>query len=138
MKNIGGDIDTKYFEHSENRDILLRWQVEPNTEAIRQSLDPDIYEYFSHLLSFSNRFPPSLGKEKKEREHALSDCINRLQERYFKNLEVKKKLILAEEMETGDAEMQLVKLMEHGINESQQLHDIFLKRGRLFSRTKGD
>jgi hypothetical protein len=86
------------------------------------------------LLSFASRFPPSLGKEKKERERALNDCINRLQERYFKNLEVKKKLILAEEK----SETQLAKLKECDINESQQLHDIFQKRGRLFSRTKGD
>ena len=103
-----------------------------------QNLDPAVHEYLSHLLSFAGRFPPSLGKEKKKRERELNDCINRLQERYFKNLEVKKKLILAEEMESGNAEMQLVKLKEHGINESQQLHDIFQKRGRLFSRTKGD
>jgi len=134
LKNIGGDIDIKYFEHSENKDILLRWQSEPSTEAITQNLDPAIHEYLSHLLSFASRFPPSLGKEKKERERALNDCINRLQERYFKNLEVKKKLILAEEK----SETQLAKLKECDINESQQLHDIFQKRGRLFSRTKGD
>jgi DNA primase len=134
LKNIGGDIDIKYFEHSENKDILLRWQLEPSTEAITQNLDPAIHEYLSHLLSFASRFPPSLGKEKKERERALNDCINRLQERYFKNLEVKKKLILAEEK----SETQLAKLKECDINESQQLHDIFQKRGRLFSRTKGD
>ncbi|MCX6007392.1 MAG: DNA primase [Chloroflexi bacterium] len=134
LKNIGGDIDTNYFEHSENKDILLRWKLEPSTEAITQNLDPAIHEYLSHLLSFASRFPPSLGKEKKERERALNDCINRLQERYFKNLEVKKKLILAEEK----SETQLDKLKECDINESQQLLDIFQKRGRLFSRTKGD
>jgi len=46
-------------------------------------------------------------------------------------------MILSAEKERGDAEGQLAKLIEHGIKESQQLHDIFKKRGRLFSRTKG-
>ncbi len=130
------NLDMNYFEHSENRDILLRWQLNSSAgiDAFAQSLDPAMRQYFDYLVSFGNRLPPSLGKEKKERERALNDCINRLQERHFKNLEVKKKLILAEEK----SETQLAKLKECDINESQQLHDIFQKRGRLFSRTKGD
>jgi hypothetical protein len=67
----------------------------------------------------------------------LNDCINRLQELHMKNLELKKKSILAEEKDPGNTEQQLTKLKEQGINESQQLKDIFNKRGRFFSRTKG-
>jgi hypothetical protein len=137
LKPIAANIDTKYFEHSENKDILLRCQLDTSKEAISEKLDPAIHEYLDHLLALAGRFPPSLGREKKERERALNDCINRLQERYVKNLEVQKKLILAEEREMGNSDMQLAKLIEHGIKESQQLHDIFQKRGRLFSRTKG-
>jgi DNA primase len=137
LRPIGTNIDTKYFEHSENKDILLRCQLDTSKEAISEKLDPAIHEYLDHLLALAGRFPPSLGREKKERERALNDCINRLQERYVKNLEVQKKLILAEEREMGNSDMQLAKLIEHGIKESQQLHDIFHKRGRLFSRTKG-
>ena len=48
----------------------------------------------------------------------LNDCINRLQERYVKNLEIRKQLILIEEKEKGDSEGELAKLKEHGIDES--------------------
>ncbi|MBN1375432.1 MAG: DNA primase [Dehalococcoidia bacterium] len=137
LMKSGKNIDTIYFEHSDNRDILLRWQLDTNLEAIAQDLDPALSEYLNHLFSLGDRFPPSLSKEKKEREHALDDCINRLQERYVKSLELKKKLVLTEEREDGNSDMQLAKLVEHGIKESQQLHDIFRKRGRLFKRTKG-
>jgi DNA primase len=134
------NLDTNYFEHPENKDILLRWQSNPSADVntFAQSLDPAMRQYFDNLVSFGNRLPPSLIKDAKERKRALDDCINRLQERYVKSLEVHKELSLAEEREPGNSEMQLAKLIEHGISESQQLHDIFQKRGRLFSRTKGD
>jgi DNA primase len=137
LKDAGMKLSTNYFEHSENKDILIKWQDCPDANSIMANLDPVIHEYFAYLMSFNKQFPPSLSQNKEEREYALSDCINRLLERYVRNLEIKKKLILSEEKEKGDMEGQLAKLIEHGINESQLLHDIFKKRGSLFSRTKG-
>ena len=137
LKDAGMKLSTNYFEHSENKDILIKWQGCHDANSILANLDPVIHEYFEYLMSFNKQFPPSLSQNKEEREYALSDCINRLLERYVRNLEIKKKLILSEEKEKGDMEGQLAKLIEHGINESQQLHDIFKNRGSLFSRTKG-
>lgn len=138
LKKNAENLDSKYFEHSENRDILLRWQSSPDVEKIIHELDPAMREHFDHLLSFNEHFPPSLGKHTKERICALNDSINRLQEKYYRNMEIKKQMILSEEWKAGNSESELARLMEHGISESQQLHDIFRKRGRLFSRPKGD
>lgn len=137
LKELGERLSVDYFEHSENKDILLKWQANPDIDTIMASLDPALQDYFRQVLSFHTRLSTSLVIDKRERELALKDCINRLLERYVRNLEVNKEMILAEEQQRGDIESQLAKLIEHGIDESRQLKDIFEKRGRLFSRTRG-
>jgi DNA primase len=137
LREQGLALSADYFEHSENKDILLKWQADPDMDTIMASLDPSLHDYFRHVLSFQTRLPSSLVIDKRERELALKDCINRLLEGYVRNLEIKKKLILTAEKEKGDIESQLAKLIEHGIDESRQLQSIFKKRGRLFSRTRG-
>ncbi|MGA2368111.1 MAG: DNA primase [Dehalococcoidia bacterium] len=137
LKPAGMKLSTEYFEHEDNKDILFKWQENADADSIAGSLDPAIHDYFDHFLAFGRQLPPSLSQSKREREYALYDCINRLQERHVKNLEIKKKLILIEEKEKGDSEGELAKLKELGINGSQQLNDTFRKRRRFFSRTKG-
>jgi DNA primase len=137
IRPAGMKLSAEYFEHSENKDILFKWHENADVDSIAASLDPAIHDYFDHLLAVGRQFPSSLSQSKREREYALNDSINRLQEKHVKNLEIKKQLILIEEKEKGDSEGELAKLMEHGIDESQQLKDIFKKRGRFISRTKG-
>jgi len=137
LREEGMKLSANYFEHPENRDILLRWQEKSDSGSFDAEIDPAIKEFYDHLISLGGQLPPSLHQNKREREYALNDCINRLLESHIRNLEIKKQMILSEEKDRGNAEGQLAKLIEHGIRESQQLHDIFKKRGRLFSRTKG-
>ncbi|MGD0355597.1 MAG: DNA primase [Dehalococcoidia bacterium] len=113
IRPAGMKLSAEYFEHADNKDILFKWQENSDVDSIAASLDPAIHDCFDHLLAFGKQLPPSLGQSKREREYALNDCINRLQEIYVK------------------------KLIEHGIDEGPQLHDIFKKRGRISSRTKG-
>ncbi|MCX6002570.1 MAG: DNA primase [Chloroflexi bacterium] len=137
LREQGLTLSADYFEHSENKDILLKWQANPDIDTIMAGLDPSMIDYFRHVLSFHTRLPGSLILDKRERELALKDCINRLLEGYVRSLEIKKQLILSAEKEKGDIESQVAKLIEHGIDESRQLQSIFKKRGRLFSRTRG-
>ncbi len=137
LREEGMRLSVNYFEHPENKDILLRWQVNADTNSFDAEIDPAVKEFYDHLISLAHQLPPSLHQNKREREYALNDCINRLLESHMKNLEIEKKLILSEVKGRGDVEEQVAKLIEHGIQESQQLHDIFKKRGRLFSRIKG-
>ena len=137
LREEGIRLSVDYFEHPENKDILLKWQGTVDPNSFGADIDPALKEFYDHLISLGGQLPPSLQQNKREREYALNDCINRLMEGHIKNLEIKKKLILTEEKDSGDVEGQLAKLIEHGIRESQQLHDIFKKRGGLFSRIKG-
>ncbi len=137
LQTIGKTIHIEHFEHPENKDILLKWQENPDVLKIADMLDPAFYEYFHSLISLGKQLPSSLQHGKKERESALNDCKNRLQERYFKNLELQKEIVLLEEAGVGDAGSQIEALMAQGITESQQLKNIFRNRRRFFSRTKG-
>jgi len=116
----------------------MKWQGAIDANSFGADIDPAVKEFYDHLISLGSQLPPSLHQSKRERDYALNDSINRLLESHIRNLEIKKKLILSEEKDRGNVEGQLAKLIEHGIEESQQLHDIFKKRGRLFSRIKGD
>ncbi len=136
LQEADTNLSADYFEHSENKDILLKWLSNHDTQWIRDNIDPAMHEYFEYLCSFHNQFPPSLAQNKQERQIALNDSINRLQEMHIRNLELKKKSMLDEDKDSADTEQQLRILIEQGINESQQLKDIFYKRGRFFSRTK--
>jgi DNA primase len=137
LQEAGMKLSADYFEHSENKDILFKWLENHDAESIITSLDPAMHEYFDYLRLSHRPFPPSLVQSKRERQMAMSDCVNRLQEIHVKNLELIKKSILSEEKDPGNEEQQLEKLKEQGIDGSQQLKDIFNKRGRFFSRTKG-
>lgn len=138
LQDAGQELSAEIFEHSENKDILFKWLINHDIEWIRANIDPAMHEYFEHLCSMHKQYPPSVAQNKRERQIALRDSINRLQEIHIKNLELQKKSILYEldEKDPGNEEKQLIKLKEQGINESQQLKDIFNKRGRFFSRTK--
>jgi len=137
LQETGMKLSVDYFEHSENKDILFKWLQNHDAEWIIANLDPAMHEYFDYLRSSYRQFPPSLIQSKRERQVAMGDCVNRLQELHIKNLELIKKSILSEEKDQGNEEQQLAKLKEQGIDGSRQLKDIFNKRGRFFSRTKG-
>jgi len=137
LREEGMKLSEDYFEHPENKDILLKWQAKTDAGSFDEEIDPALKEFYDHLISMGSQFPLSLHQNKREREYAINDCINRLLERHMKNLEIEKELILSEVKGSGDVEAQVAKLIEHGIQESRQLRDIFEKRGRLFSRIKG-
>jgi len=137
LREEGMRLSADYFEHPENKDILLKWKGTIDANSLGADIDPALKEFYDHLISLGSQLPPSLHQNKRDREYTLNDCINRLLESHMKNLEIEKELILSEVKGRGDVEEQLAKLIEHGIQESQQLHDIFKKRGRLFSRIKG-
>jgi len=130
-------LSEKYFELSENKAILLKWQGAADPNSLGEDMDPLLKEFYDQLISLGNKIPSSVYHDRKDRENTLNDCINRLLERHIRNRELEKKFILSEERGSGDVDSQLAKLIELDIKESQQLHDIFNKRGRLFSRTKG-
>lgn len=137
LRDTGTNLPLEYFDHSENRDVLSKWKQNSSLHSIKETLDPALSDYFDYLLNIKKRLPSSLHEDRVNREGALNDCVNRLQELYLKNLEAKKKMILSGEAENGNVEEQINKLIEQGIQESQQLKEIFKKRSHFYNRTKG-
>ena len=137
LRPEGMKLTADYFEHSEYKDILFKWQENADVDLIAASLDKDNHDYFDRIVACGRQFPSSLGQSKRERKYVLHDAVNRLQERHLKNMEVMKESVLREEKEKGDSEGEIAKVKEQGIEGSQQLKDVFKKRGRISSRTEG-
>ena len=93
LRDKAGKLSLRHFERSENRELFLTWQADP--EAIEQALDINLRE---HLRALSTRPLPPI--EEKEREKALADCFRHLEER-----QLRAQLIFeAESVLSGDAE----------------------------------
>ncbi len=127
LKSEGMALSPDYFEHSENRELFLKWQQSDEFPSLEDSLDSSLYEYLGSLLA--KDFLPTLRESEVARQQTLNDCIVRLQERWLRNLEAKKEELLAMEAEVGGVTAQLTKLEEQGIEESKQLREVFVKQG---------
>ncbi len=124
LKAMTGELRPEYFQHTENRELFLKWQQSPELTTFQNNLDTSLREYADYLLK--KVLPPILTQNEEERWHALNDCILRLQERWLRNLEAERKEALQTE---NDIIAQLAKL-EEGIKVSLGLKEIFDKRNR--------
>jgi len=73
LRDRAGKLSPRHFERSENRELFLAWQADP--EAIEQAVDINLR---GHLMALSTRPLPPI--EEKEREKALADCLRHLEE----------------------------------------------------------
>ncbi|MCX6005537.1 MAG: DNA primase [Chloroflexi bacterium] len=73
LRSVGMNLSANYFEQSENKDILFKWQQNPDMNFIQENLDPALHGYFDHLLQFDKQFPPSLREDK---YISVSDCCD--------------------------------------------------------------
>jgi len=101
------EVSISYFECSENREIFAAWQKSNDLNAIKECLDAAICEHLDVILS--KELP---GKNNIERR--FSDCVNRLREKYLKNLAARR----AESGDTGDEDLEI----------SAQLKSVFAQR----------
>ncbi len=72
LRGLAGDVTPDHFERSENREVFVAWQTQP--DDIRGNLDVALHEYLQSLID--RRHPPL---DKREQEQALADCICRLE-----------------------------------------------------------
>ncbi len=77
LKEKAGKLSPEHFERSENRQIFLAWQENP--QQIERVVDQSLYE---HLEALRAKLLPPI--EERERERALGDCLRRLEERWLK------------------------------------------------------
>jgi len=116
----------EYFQYTENRELFIQWQQNPDLASFRLSLVPALNEYLDQLLSEGSRFP--IPQKENERRHNLIECIRRLKERWLKALAVEREELLSLEAEKGGVDGQLSKLEEQGLEVSTGLKEVFSKQ----------
>ena len=126
LKSEGTRLSPDYFQHSENRELFMKWQQGDELASLQDSLDSTLNQYLGSLLA--KDFLPTLKQSEVARRQTLNDCIVRLQERWLRSLEAKKGELLAIEAETGGVAAELAKLDEQGIETSRQLREVFVKQ----------
>ncbi len=125
LQQVAQGLSVDHFESTENREIFTRWQCAQNISELREKLDANLLENLDYLIN-----KPILDKNGTE-QHALNDCILRLQESLSKRLEAKRELMFNLTREKEGVNAELAKLDEQGISSSEQLKEVFTKREKL-------
>ncbi len=130
LRQQAQELSTEHFECTENREIFIKWQHSKDISKLKEKFDANLLEHLYYLI---NKL--MLDKNDSERQHALKDCVLRLQERLSKRLEAGRELMFNLTREKEGVQAELAKLDEQGIRTSEQLQEIFIKREKSV-RTK--
>jgi DNA primase len=128
LRPLAQKLSPEHFEYTENREIFVKWQHASDISDIENKLDTSLLEHLYYLVN--KIFPPAIQESEKTRHFDLANCILRLQEKLSRKLETEKEATLDIEREKGGISSELSKLEEQGINSSQQLQDVFVKKGK--------
>ncbi len=123
-------LSAEHFESTENRELFIKWQRSEDISKLKEKLDANLLEHLNYLMN-----KPILDENDWERQHVLNDCILSLQERFSRRLEAGRELMFNLTREKEGLNAELAKLDEQGIRSSEQLKEIFIKRGKP-ARTK--
>ena len=130
LRQAARGLSTEHFESTENRELFIKWQRTEDISKLKEKLDANLLEHLNYLMN-----KPILDENDWERQHALNDCILSLQERFSRRLEAGRELMFNLTREKEGVNAELAKLDEEGISSSEQLKEIFIKRGKP-ARTK--
>ena len=130
LRQLAQELSAEHFESTENRELFIKWQCTQDISELKEKLDANLLEHLDYLMN-----KPILDENDWERQHALNDCILSLQERFSKRLEAGRELMFNLTREKEGVNAELAKLDEEGIRTSEQLKEIFIKRGKT-ARTK--
>jgi DNA primase len=128
LRSLVRELSPEHFEFTENREVFVKWQHSSDVADLESKLDTSILEHLYYLVN--KIFPPAILESERTRHQDLDQCILRLQEKLSRKLETEKEATLEIERERGGVSSELSKLEEQGINSGQQLHDVFVKKGK--------
>jgi len=129
------ELSPEYFESTENREVFVKWQHASDISNLESKLDASLLEHLYYLVN--KNFPPAVQESERTRRIDLANCILRLQEKLSRKLETEKEATLEIEREKGGISSELSKLEEQGINSGQQLHEVFIKKGKNHGFNEG-
>jgi len=127
LRQQAQELSPNHFDHTENREVFVKWQHSPDISHLQSELDASLLEHLYYLLN--KTFPPDIRENNRARQLDLANCILRLQEKLSRQLEVEKEAMLEVEREKGGTSSELSKLEEQGIHSGQQLQEVFVKKG---------
>jgi DNA primase len=122
LRSRATELSADFFPHSENCQIFLAWRSATDLDSMRQELDATLEEHLDALLS---KALPPLNEE--EQEHALRECIYRLQERWLRDLKTKEEWLISDVQSEGNA-AELEEIQQLALKLNTQLREVFLQR----------
>jgi DNA primase len=128
LRSLAEELAPDHFGCTENREVFVKWQCCSDGSELESELDSSLLEHLYYLVD--KNFPPATRENERTRRHELAHCILRLQEQLFRRLENEKEATLEIERERGGVSSELAKLEEEGIKSGQELHNVFVKRGK--------
>jgi len=120
------ELSAEYFENPSNREIFTQWQCFKDYTVIRKHLDPTLLVHLDNLIC-----QPVREMTTKDKQHAFSECVLRLQERQLKKMEAEKAMMLEATREQEGAIAEIDKLDKQGISRSEQIRIVQLKRREI-------
>ncbi len=123
LRSHASDLRVDFFLNTEDREIFLAWQNMTDVDLLRQELDISLQ---GHLNALMSRTTPQLHGEAQER--ALRQCINRLRERWLKDLKAKEQILISE-LEAAGKPADLTDLQEiqkSAVKLNAELGEVFL------------
>lgn len=128
LRPAARELSPEHFECTENREVFDRWLHSSGVAELESGFDAGLQE---HLYSLVGRtFPPAISDSEGARQRDLADCILRLHEKFLRRSEIEKEAMLEVEREKGGTGAEVSKLEEQGMRPAQQLHEVFVKKGR--------
>jgi DNA primase len=122
LRSHATELSADLFPHSEKREIFLAWHSATDLDSMRQGLDVTLQEHLDALLT---KALPPLNEE--EQEHALRECLYRLQERWLRDLKAKEEWLLSDVQSEGSA-AELEEIQQLAVRLNTQLREVFLQR----------
>jgi len=122
LRSHATELSADLFPHSEKREIFLAWHSATDLDSMRQGLDATLQEHLDALLT---KALPPLNEE--EQEHALRECLYRLQERWLRDLKAKEEWLLSDVQSEGSA-AELEEIQQSAVRLNTQLREVFLQR----------
>jgi hypothetical protein len=110
----------------------MAWQKTTDLDSLRQELDFSLQEHLNALMS---KATPPLHVEVQER--ALRQCINRLRERWLKELKAREQILISE-LDGADKATDLQEIQKSAVRLNAELGEVFLYGKERKKRTSGE
>jgi DNA primase len=120
LRSSASDLRLDFFFNTEDREIFLAWQNTADIDSLRRGLDFSLQEHLNAVMSVTT---PPLNGEAQER--ALSQCINRLRERWLKDLKAKEQILISE-LEAAGKPTDLQEIQKSAVKLNAELGEVFL------------